>query len=120
MTPGQRRSAALAAGAGDVKSNIGLDRQVIAFEDPRPPAFSDEALALRFAERHVSNLRFVAPWGKWLSWDGMRWRFDNTLHAFDRARHICREASSQANEPRVQMSLASHKTVAAVERLVRA
>jgi hypothetical protein len=32
------------------------------------PNNSDEALALRFAERHANDLRFVAAWGKWLSW----------------------------------------------------
>jgi putative DNA primase/helicase len=103
-----------------MKSNTGLDAQVIPSEEPRPPGFSDEALALLFAERHAANLRYVAQWDKWLSWDGMRWGFDKTLHAFDRARHICREASSQANEPRVQVAVASAKTVAAVERLAKA
>jgi putative DNA primase/helicase len=98
----------------------GLHTQVIPFDEPRPPEFSDEALALRFAVLHAGNLRYVAPWGKRLSWDGMRWGFDNTLHAFDRARFICREASSRANEPRVQTAVASAKTVAAVERLARA
>ena len=29
------------------------------------PAFSDEALALTFADRHVDGLRFVASWGRW-------------------------------------------------------
>jgi hypothetical protein len=32
----------------------------------RPPEFSDEALALRFADRHAGDLRFVAAWSKWL------------------------------------------------------
>jgi hypothetical protein len=50
-----------------MKSNTGLDAQVIPFVDPRPPEFSDEALALRFAERHADNLRYVATWGKWLT-----------------------------------------------------
>ena len=31
--------------------------------DDRPPAFTDEALALRFAERHEADLRYVAPGG---------------------------------------------------------
>jgi putative DNA primase/helicase len=53
-------------------------------------------------------------------WDGMQWRPDDTLHAFDAARHICREAASRANDPHVQTSVASAKTVAAVERLARA
>ena len=32
-------------------------------EDVRPPKFTDEALALRFAELHVDDLRYVAAWG---------------------------------------------------------
>lgn len=39
-------------------------------DDPRPPAFSDEALALRFADQHAHDLRYVAAWGRWLSWRG--------------------------------------------------
>ena len=54
--------------------------------DPRPPAFSDEALALRFAERHERDLRYVAAWGRWIRYDGKRWAFDDTMLAFDLAR----------------------------------
>jgi putative DNA primase/helicase len=86
----------------------------------RPPAFSDEALALRFAERHVDDLRYVAAWRKWLSWDGACWRPDETLHAFDLARRICREAAAECNKPKIAAAIASAKIVAAVERLARA
>lgn len=95
----------------DGKSN-GID-------DDRPPAFTDEALALRFAERHADDLRYVAAWSRWLQWDGKCWRFDDTLHAFDQARHICREKAAECNMPRTAAVLASAKTVAAVERLAR-
>ncbi len=88
--------------------------------DLRPPAFSDEALALRFAERHIDDLRFVAAWGKWLSWTGTHWQFDDTLRAFDLARQICREAAASCNMAKVAGMLASAKTVAAVERLTKA
>jgi putative DNA primase/helicase len=88
--------------------------------DLRPPAFSDEALALRFAERHANDLRFVATWGKWLSWTGTHWQFDDTLHAFDLARQICREAAASCNKAKVAGMLASAKTVAAIERLSKA
>ena len=64
----------------------------------RPPAFTDEALALRFAERHAGELRYVAAWAKWLIWDGKQWRTDETLKAFDLARRICREAAAQCNK----------------------
>ena len=89
------------------------------YEDFRPPEFSDEALALRFAERHAFDLRFVAAWGKWLSWAGDHWGFDDTLHAFDLARHTCREVAAGCNKATIASAIASSKTVAAVERLAK-
>jgi putative DNA primase/helicase len=88
--------------------------------DDRPPAFSDEALALRFAAIHAADLRFVAAWNKWLAWTGSHWRFDDTLGAFEHARRVCRQAASECNKPRVATAIASAKTVSAVERLARA
>jgi putative DNA primase/helicase len=89
-------------------------------DDARPPVFTDEALALRFAARHAHDLRYVAAWSKWLLWDGKRWQFDDTLRAFDLARKICREAAAECKKPRVATLLASAKTVTAVERLAKA
>ena len=86
-------------------------------EDGRPPAFSDEALALRFAKRHAGDLRYVAAWGKWLQWTGKRWQIDDTKLAFDLARRLCREVAAECNEPKIATAIASAKTVAAVERL---
>ena len=48
----------------------------------RPPEFSDESLALRFAARHEADLRHVASWGKWLVYQDGQWHFDTTLEAF--------------------------------------
>jgi hypothetical protein len=50
--------------------------------DARPPAFSDEALALRFAEQYTDRLRYVEMWGKWFIFDGC-WRPDETLKVVD-------------------------------------
>ena len=88
--------------------------------DARPPEFSDEALAQTFARRHGEALRYVAAWSHWHAWTGSRWEQDSTLDAFDRARAICRAASSAADKPHVKTGLASAKTVAAVERLAKA
>ena len=88
--------------------------------DARPPEFSDEALAQRFAERHGDELRYVAAWSRWYAWTGAQWVLDTTLDAFDRARAICRAASSDDNKPHTKTALASAKTVAAVERLAKA
>jgi putative DNA primase/helicase len=104
---------------GDERSTSGSS--IIAEpEDGRAPCFTDEALALQFAERHAGDLRYVAAWGKWLSWIGSHWRFDVTLLAFDHARQICREAASACNKNKVAVAIASAKTVAAVERLAKA
>jgi putative DNA primase/helicase len=121
MRPLNSARAAAAETAIDprTRDRLGLQTQDDA-ETEQIIAASEDALALRFAERHGSTLRYVAAWGRWLAWDGRRWCFDSTLDVFDRVRRICREAASEANEPRVQTALASAKTVAAVERLARA
>jgi putative DNA primase/helicase len=102
------------------EENTALDRQAIEIDQTRPPAFTDEALALRFAAEHTDRLRFVATWGKWLIFDGKRWRLDETLNAFDLARKVCRAASAECNKAKVAATVASAKTVAAVVQLARA
>jgi len=89
-------------------------------EDARPPAFTDEALALQFANIYKDKLRYVAAWARWLHYDGQRWRFDDTLLVFDPVRKICRKAAAKCKKPKIAAALASAKTVAAVERLARA
>ena len=84
----------------------------------RPPEFSEDAIALDFTRRYEQDLRFVKGWGRWLIWDGCRWDFDQTVHVFDLARAVCREAAAEANKN--QKSIASAKTRAAVENLARA
>ncbi|TIL84754.1 MAG: hypothetical protein E5Y73_31660 [Mesorhizobium sp.] len=104
----ERRS----AGGGEAEDDQDDDH-----EATRPPAFTDEALALKFAFEHRYNIRYVALWGKWLWYDGRRWAFDDTLNVFDRARETCRRAAADCNDERLGKILASAKTVAAVERL---
>ncbi len=92
----------------------------IAVADARPPAFSEDALAQRFAERHGDDLRYIAAWSHWYTWTGARWMLESTYDAFDRARAICRVAASEADKPGLKNRLTSAKTVAAVERLAKA
>ena len=90
--------------------------------ETRPPQFSDDALALRFAADYADKLRYVAAWGKWMSWAGTCWRTDDTLLSFDRVRLICREAAATAiasEKPKLAPILTSAKTVAAVTGLAR-
>jgi phage/plasmid-associated DNA primase len=85
-----------------------------------PPEFSDDGLALEFANRHHGALRHVAKWSKWLLWSGSHWQEDDTLRAFDFARAICRDASTRVQSEKLSAAIASAKAVAAVVSLARA
>lgn len=91
----------------------------------RPLDYTDEALALRFTREHGENLRYVSLWGKWLFWDGRRWKIDETELVKDYCRAIARAASSEIleqEEPNYKLAatVASAKTIYAIEKLARA
>ncbi len=90
----------------------------------RPARYSDDMLALGFTERHGSDLRSVAVWGRWLIWNGRRWASDATQRAVELARDVGREASIDVlagqGSMRLAASAASAKTIGAIERLARA
>jgi putative DNA primase/helicase len=81
---------------------------------------TEDALALSFTRRYHQDWRYVAGWGKWLVWDGQRWRPEDTLAATDLIRHVCRHAAVKSNNPKVAAKLAASSTIAGVERLARA
>ena len=105
---------------GGLMNQNHLDALALEIDKTRPPEFSDDALALRFAERNAQSMRYVAALGRWYIWDGARWHLDETLIARHRARKICREAAAECNQLKIAKLIASAKTVAAVERLAQA
>ena len=90
----------------------------------RPARYADDTLALGFTERHGSDLRYVAVWGRWLIWNGRRWASDETQRAVELAREVGRDASVEVlagkGSMRLAASVASAKTIGAIERLARA
>ena len=87
---------------------------------PSPTVFSEDALAIRFVQRHGDDHRYVAAWMQWYSWGGNRWELEATLHVFYRARLICRIAASEVEKPGTKTRLGAAKTATAVERLAKA
>jgi len=85
-----------------------------------PVGFTEDALAVDFTTQHAENWKFVAAWGHWLCWDGVRWVKEITLRAFDQARLVCREAASRCQKAKIAAKLSSAATVAAVERMAKA
>jgi putative DNA primase/helicase len=82
--------------------------------DEQAPAFSEESIALRFAELHADALRYVAKWNQWFMWDGSCWRVDQKKRILSLVRALCREVSCDANSPKLARTIASGKTRAAV------
>src|SRR5262249_53538513 len=109
------RSPARNCGGAAVDENI--IRLARLQDDGDLPPTPEEALALAHADRHAHELCYVAAWARWLFHDGTRWDFDTTLHAFDRARTICREVALECDRP---ATVTAAKTVAAVVQLARA
>jgi putative DNA primase/helicase len=66
-------------------------------------------IANAFAEKRADDLRYVAKWGKWYSFDGARWREDATLETADHIRRLC---EGMKKKPKAG-------TVAGIERLAR-
>ncbi|MDP2431812.1 MAG: phage/plasmid primase, P4 family [Pseudomonadota bacterium] len=80
---------------------------------------TEDALALTFTRRYQGDWRYIAAWGKWLMWDGQRWRAEETLEATHLIRQVCRHASLHASNPKVAAKLAGASTVGGVERLAK-
>jgi len=63
---------------------------------------TDTGNAERLADRHGANLRYCHPWGKWLVYDGTRWRVDDrgavVRLAKDTARSIFEEAKEATTD----------------------
>jgi putative DNA primase/helicase len=100
---------------------VGIDKAApVEPGDALPPEWSEERLAARFTELHRDDLRYCNEWGRWLRWSGTHWRRDSTLEVFDLIRAVTREVAAQIDARKVAATVASARTVTAVERLARA
>jgi putative DNA primase/helicase len=86
------------------------DNNIVRLAAQKRDGTSEDSLALAFAAEHATDLRYVALWGHWLSWDSACWKPDTTLATYDRIRALCRETSTKADSARV----------AGIEKLARA
>lgn len=102
-------------------------------EDPNtedvPELYSEDNVALRFSQIYADDLRYVAPWGRWMRWNGRCWGHEDTLEVSDFARKVCRSVAAYVStdiqlKPKEQQAVAkkygSAQTIAAVEKLAKA
>jgi putative DNA primase/helicase len=87
----------------------------------RVTILSEVDIADCFSEQYRNELRYVAKWGQWLRYDGIRWREEQTLKSFDLARQLCRELTRESNSKDGEVKrVLSSKTIAAVVQIARA
>jgi putative DNA primase/helicase len=107
------------AGGATASAAITTDgKSIWTLESDNP--FTEDALALRFSERHKNDLRYIATKATWLKWDGARWCPEATHLAFDLARKSCRADAQTFGNGKAPSQVYSAKTIAAVERMAKA
>jgi putative DNA primase/helicase len=82
--------------------------------------YSDESIAVIFAERYVEFFRYVDDWGQWrfyVTSEGM-WRRDNTQLVKSEVRRLLVELSADV-KPREMMRLQSVTMMTGTERMLR-
>ena len=86
-------------------------------EDYTAPPFSEEALAILFADLHAGAMRYVAAWNRWLIFDGSSGSLTKREKRF---RLLASAAVKRPAKPTSRVkrkSIASAKTRAAVVSL---
>ena len=74
-------------------------RKVFEIEPDSPPErfhLTDYGNAERLVYHHGQDLRYCAPWGRFLIWDGARWAADFTGEAERRAKRTIRQTYAEA------------------------
>jgi putative DNA primase/helicase len=92
-------------------------------QPPQGYNLTDLGNSERFVARYGEGVRYCHPWGKWLLYDGTRWRVDDAGRAHrlakETVRLIYREASEEEDEDR-RKALAKHARASESERRIRA
>lgn len=84
------------------------DKHIVERSGPIPLAahFTEQGNAERMIARHGELLRFCDLWGKWLIWDGSRWRIDDVRRiealGVDTIKSIYAEAAAESDQRRRQ------------------
>jgi len=85
---------------------------------PLPPWMSEDALADKLVNQHGQVLRWTHGMG-WMIDNSQVWQRDADMVHFDRARGVCRLASSDVDDEKLQRKVTTAATVAAVVKLAQ-
>ena len=95
-----------------------------------PAKYSEDNVAIAFAQQAEPLFRFVPKMGRWMVWDGNRWQEDETGLHLENVRVMCRavcdlirgdinEFNTEAKQNRAIAKYGERRTIANIEALAR-
>jgi putative DNA primase/helicase len=92
-----------------------------------PPEYSEDSLAERFTERYQDKMKYDGANRRWFIWEEGIWQEDASGIAIDKARRICKLASSDVmadtslgnKQHRISHNISSYRMFGAVEKIAR-
>ncbi|MBA4107638.1 MAG: hypothetical protein C0485_18040 [Pirellula sp.] len=88
-------------------------------EDTRTAPLTDLGNGRRFARLYGQTVRYVHNWGKWLVWDGTRWRLDDRGVVMSLAKEIPRHILDEARRLTTPDELSAHMKWAKASQSLR-
>lgn len=103
------------ADRGEEKRPADMPAPAAKVTEPRTYTLTDDGNALRLVDGHADEIRYCPERGRWLSWDGHRWRWDHAGYVAELARHIARALpqTDDAQRRHRRISLSSRGLAAA-------
>lgn len=72
-----------------------------------PRSLTDMGNAQRLCDRHGHRIRYIHPWKKWLVWNGIRWKLDDTGEIMRLAKQTVNQITIEAEQCREKESAAA-------------
>jgi putative DNA primase/helicase len=102
------KKALVASANGDGQPPEGVPPGQVVGEGEADPLLSahltDVGNGQRLVALHGADLRYCHPWGKWLCWDGRRWREDDEGRPELLAKDVCRELLRRAAQRAAELA----------------
>ncbi len=122
---------ASASPALEVMPRVRADLDATVTRDENLPAkYSEDNVAIAFAQQAEPLFRFIPKMGRWMVWDGNRWQEDETGLHLENVRVMCRavcdlirgdinEFNTEAKQNRAIAKYGERRTIANIEALAR-
>lgn len=75
--------------------------------DKPEPSYSEDQIALEFADKYKELIRYEGYRNRWFKWAGTRWEVDYNLSAHQLVRKLCRDVAIKLNDEAIGRAINS-------------